>query len=157
LENARFLLEEDTISGFEQIDNERTYHNAIKSLAYLLSSQQTGVCDELMSLLSSDVLRIDAERGIPILAFDWYTKVDALLLLDMHSNWGHSVHLGEKFGIIDEIRKLSEHWERTEQGWLLKEEGEEVFVFEELDEWRDAFEENHQSRIENSEGIGRFY
>lgn len=156
-ENVRFLLDDETISGLEKQDDENAYFNAIKALAYILSPDQTGVCDELLALLSTNVLVVDEERGIPVLAGDWYSRVDAMLLNDMHSRWGAAVDPIGKCGIMDEVRSLSDHWERTDKGWLLKEEDDLVFLFDELEEWREAFEEKHESHLEDAEGIGKFY
>lgn len=157
LENVRFLLGDEEISGFEQPDTSNSYLTAITVLAHVLSPQQTGICDELLALLCKDILIIDESRGILDLSEDWYSKVDVTILEDMQLNWGRSADPGGKFGIIEEIRKLCDSWDRTAEGWLLKEDNEIVFLFDELREWRKAFEHKHQVLSDGKDGIGRFY
>jgi hypothetical protein len=157
LENVRFLLSDEEISGFAQSLNSNSYLNAVTALAHILSPQQTGICDELLSLLYKDILMIDESRGILSLTDDWCSKVDVTLLEDMQLNWGRSVDPGGKFGIVEEVRKLADCWDRTTEGWLLKEEDEIVFLFDELREWRKAFEHKHQVLSEGKDGIGRFH
>lgn len=157
LENVRFLLSDEEISGFAQPENSNSYLTAVTALAHVLSPQQTGICDELLSLLYKDILTIDESRGILSLTEDWCAKVDVTLLEDMQLNWGISADPVGKYGIIEEVRKLSDHWDRTAEGWLLKEEKEIVFLFDELREWRKAFEHKHQVLSEGKDGIGKFY
>lgn len=154
LENARFLLDDKTVAGFEHSKKTNTYYNAISCLAYILSPEQTGICDELLALLHADILTIDENQGIPILSNDWHVKVDALLLNDMHVRWGRSA---EKYGIIEEIGKLQEFWKLNEVGWMLRDEDEVIFSLDDIDEWREAFEQKHQAYSDGLEGIGRFY
>jgi hypothetical protein len=157
LENIRFLLDGEELSGFEQTEDSDSYLAALTALAHVLSPEQTGICDELLALCHKEILVVDESRGTFSLQEDWYTKVDVTLLEDMQLNWGQSVDPTGKFGIVDEVRKLSDYWDRTVEGWLLKEENEMVFLFDELREWRKAFEHKHEVLLEGKDGVGRFH
>ena len=158
LENVRFLLDDETVSGFQKVKNDESlYYKALQSLAFAVSPQQNGVCDELLALFHMGVLEMDEQRGIPVLSKDWYSLVDAMLLNDMDALWSRNVDPVGRHGIIDDVRKLSDYWQRTDTGWLLKEEGEVVFVFNEIQEWRNIFEAKHQAKSESIDGIGKFF
>ena len=170
LENVRFVLNDETIVALEQRrDDESQYSEALTKLAFVMTPEQTGICDELMALLQSDILRIDKARGIPVPTQDWYTKVDVLLLIDMDEQWGCIADPSGKYGIAPEVRqRLREHWKPASDGWALVTSTKEnktrthddddiIFPYEEIVEWRDAFEQKHQMRTDGMNGIGRFY
>jgi hypothetical protein len=129
----------------------------MKTIAALLSPNNSGVIDELLALIRMNVLSVD-ELGIPRLAEGWWEHVDLLILEDMNNHWGKKVDPQGKFGIVDEIRSpLGERWRRTRDGWVLNDEPAElVFDFDEFDIWREAFEEKQQEEQDDDEGIGKF-
>jgi hypothetical protein len=52
---------------------------------------------------------------------------------------------------------LSKKWCRTEYGWTLTSESDDiVFDFAEFDEWRAAFEEKQSARLDGAVGVGQF-
>jgi hypothetical protein len=157
LENIRFLLDDTTIAGLSQIEDETSYYDAVKALAVSLSPNQSGVCDELLALLHTGVLTVDKIRGIPVLSSKWYSFVDVLLLNDMQINWNRTSDPVGKYGIIDEITNLSQFWQLAENGWILKNENELVYDFNDMEEWRAAFEAKHCAKIEGIDGIGKFF
>jgi hypothetical protein len=154
LENARFILDEDLIFN---VDSPTDTDHAATILAHLLSPARSGVCDELLALIRMEVLRLD-ERGIPVLARDWWSGVDLLLLDDMHNHWGVRADPSGKYGIVDDIRKpLAEEWTKTIHGWALTaDKSDTIYDSEEFDAWREAFEDKHHAQTDAMDGIGRF-
>jgi len=150
LENFHFLINEAIIKNVETGD-------AKKALAHVLSPKQSGICDELLALIRMEIFDID-KRGIPVLANDWSSKADILLLDDMSQNWGTAADPSGKYGIVEDIRKpLDSEWVRTDYGWAHAEDDfDVVYEFAEFEYWRSAFEDKQQSQSDELEGVGRF-
>jgi hypothetical protein len=131
--------------------------SAVKVLAHVISSGRTGICDELLALLRAGAIHID-DGGVFVPAKDWWSKVDFLLLEDMDENWSNAADVDGKYGISSYMRKiLSKKWCRTEYGWALTSESDDiVFDFAEFDEWRAAFEEKQSARLDGAVGVGKF-
>lgn len=158
IENIRFGISDDfprELEGFAIEDAGNAA--AVKMLAHLVSPEISGIFDELLALLSMNVLEIDSQ-GIPKLSRDWWAHVDLLLLEDMNDNWGPKADPRGRFGITDAVRgPLSAAWRRTRDGWVLVDDPNElVFDFDEFDIWREAFEQKQQEKQDDDEGIGRF-
>jgi hypothetical protein len=165
LENLRFLVNDAFISELKQPSKEtdggkndcRCPDAAVEVLAHVLSFGRTGICDELLALLRAGTIQID-DGGIFVPAKDWWSKVDFLLLEDMDGNWSKNADVDGKHGISAYMRKiLSKKWCRTEYGWTLTSESDDiVFDFAEFDEWRAAFEEKQSARLDGAVGVGQF-
>jgi len=127
----------------------------VKLLAYAIS--QTGICDELLALVRTEVVSID-NRGIPKLTKDWWSKVDLLLLDEMHEHFGVQADSTGKFGIAQMVRKkLDRKWVKGHYGWSFENDPHDIiYEYEEFDEWRRAYEEKQQSRSDGVAGVHRF-
>jgi hypothetical protein len=131
------------------------YVEAMKVVAFALSPDRCGIYDELLALIRTNVLTLDDHRGIPMLAKNWWSNVDVLLLDDMWHSWGTRIDVKGNYGITANIRKLLHRkWIRSDSvGWSLVSQPDDIiFEFEEFDDWRVAFE----SRLDGVDGIGRF-
>jgi hypothetical protein len=127
-------------------------------LAHLLSPYRTGVYDEVLALVTMGILSI-APSGIPTLARDWFSRVDILMLDEMHSAWGPKVDPDGLYCVQHKLRRgLEKNWVRTERGWAMADDDPDdlCFDFEELDEWRENFQGTIEAKENHSEGIGRF-
>ena len=158
LENLRFMLDDATVALLSaNQEPSPDSMEAMKMFAVALSPSTCGVYDELKSLIQSRVLSVN-DAGIPNLTEEWSTKVDLLLLDDMDSFWTRSRDPSGKYGVSERVRTaLGEKWRKTYKGWALASDPKEiVFDFGEFDEWRDAFEDQQQSKDDSSEGVGRF-
>eukprot|EP00980_Cylindrotheca_fusiformis_P006232 scaffold1334_cov123-Cylindrotheca_fusiformis.AAC.2 len=125
--------------------------------AHLLSPSSCGLYDELMALVKMEVLTID-RSGIPSLSPEWYSKVDIVILDDMHRCWGSDVDQEGRFCIEEEMRDtLEDQWVKSDYGWSMKEDPDDlVFDFEVIAEWREAFEGRMEEKANYTEGVGRF-
>jgi len=123
---------------------------------HLLSPVRSGLYDELIALLKMGVLKVSS--GIPVLADDWWSKVDIVVLDDMKTFWSTSVDPDSKHCVHEEFRDtLEEQWKISDYGWALVENPNElIFDFTVLDEWRETFEGRLEEKANNLEGIGRF-
>jgi len=157
LENLRFVVDESVLAVLEAPDQPPQKLEAIKMLAHVLSPTKTGICDELLALIHTRVVSVD-DRGIPSLTKDWWTRVDFLLLEDMHQKWSKVADPLGRYGVANTLRKcLKKKWVRTYRGWAFAQDEEDVvFDFEEFEDWRVAFEDKQQARDENIDGVGRF-
>jgi hypothetical protein len=125
--------------------------------AQLLSPANSGLYDELLTFVKMGILEI-ASSGIPVLAKDWSSKVDVILLDDIDSSWGTDADPDGRYCMNDELRDtLEDQWVKSEYGWAMTEDPDDlVFDFEVLDEWRQTFQGRVEQRANYSEGIGRF-
>jgi hypothetical protein len=157
LENIRFIVDDSIATNLELPDQSPLKFEAIKILAHVLSPSRTGVYDELLALSRTGVLAVD-DRGIPGLTKDWWSRVDLLLLDEMHESWGLQADTLGKYGVAEKVRRtLNRKWVRTDCGWALaKEDDDIVFDFEEFDEWRVAYEDKQRARSDGADGVGRF-
>lgn len=121
-----------------------------------ISPSGSGLYDELLSLVQSNVLEV--RSGIPVLAQDWWTKVDIIILDDMDVSWSTAADPEGRYCINDELRDtLEEKWVKSEFGWAMVDDRKElIFEFAVLDEWREAFEGRLEQKANHVEGIGRF-
>ena len=135
-----------------QIQNAETY----SWLAYLISSGGGGVIDELCALTKMGVITVNSS-GIPTLVEGWHNHVDVVVLSDM-DNWGESEDPDGLYRVNEDLRtQLQEHWVKSEDGWALTDEPNEIlFDIEELEDWRRSFEGKVETRENRAEGIGRF-
>lgn len=157
LENIWFVLDDNVAAHLEHSDQSPFKLEALKILAHVLSPSRTGLFDELLALVRTNVLAVD-DQGIPALAKDWWSRVDLLLLEEMSESWGLNDDTNVKYGVAENIRKtLHRKWARSYKGWALANDKEDIiFDFEEFDEWRVAFEDKQRARSDGVDGVGRF-
>jgi hypothetical protein len=162
LENLRFLVTDKVVSRLEQGPGDvetspqyQLYAEDTKIVGFILTC--CGIYDELLALIRTNVVKVDP-RGIPGLSASWWSHVDILVLDDMWSNWGIHADPKYKFGVAVKVRKgLRRYWFRSDTGWaLMSQKDDIIFVFEEFDEWRVAFEGKQQTVSDGIDGIGRF-
>lgn len=162
-ENLQFMLDEgflDKLLSNGDVAAGKSNSNCADSaqivLAYLISPEGTGLCDELCALHRAKI--VDIKSGIPRLSRDWYTRADLLLLNDMQDGWAPEVDKAGKYLMYETVRrKLSEKWLLLDDGWALKAESDEViYDFDEWDEWRDSFSAKQEAESDDIHGIGRF-
>ena len=124
---------------------------------HLLSPARSGLYDEILALLKMKVLKISSS-GIPVLTDDWWTKIDIVVLDEMHTSWSTKVDPDSRHCISEELRDtLEEKWVWKKNGWYLLESSRELmFDFAILDEWRETFEGRLEEKANLLEGIGRF-
>ena len=129
-------------------------------LAYLVSPQKTGLLDELKALLELSIVVRTSEHGAAILAEEWFTRVDPLILDDMDAKWSYGADPDNKYLIHHKVKRdLANYWIRghDDDAWVLQEDlSEVVFVDEEWDEWRRSFEAEKAIFADNEDGIGKF-
>ena len=67
-------------------------------------------------------------------------------------------HRSDRMVVTEHVREtLSQKWIKTEYGWALPDDPDEnINGFGDFDEWRDAFEDEQQSKEDSAEGVGRF-
>lgn len=157
MENFRFLFDDQIIADLEESDMSFQKLQAMNFLTFAASPNQTGVVDELIALVRSEILVLD-NRGIPSLAKAWSTKVDLLLLDEMCERTGVRADPKGKFAVAEKIRKkLDRKWTRTPEGWAIKDDPQNIiFGHVEFDEWRLAFEDKQQTMLECNAGVNRF-
>jgi len=158
LENFRFLFDDETLAALEVADdNSPEKLNAMKALAHASSPKRSGVSDELLALIRTEIFSLD-NRGIPTLTKDWWSKVDLLLLDEMYERFGIQADAAGKHGVAEKIRKRMERkWARTQLGFAFASDPKDIiYDYEEFDKWRMAFEEKQQSRSEGAAGVHRF-
>lgn len=127
--------------------------------AYLLSPASSGLYDELLALVHMGVLEISSSTGIPLVAEDWASKIDFVVLEDMDGAWGTEADPDGRFCIHPDMRDaLEEEWVKTSNGgWALASDPEDViFDPDVLEEWRQFFQGQLEEKANISEGIGRF-
>ena len=126
-------------------------------LIHLLSPARSGLYDEMIALLKMGVFKV-SPSGIPVLTEDWWTKIDIVVLDDMHTSWSTKIDPESRHCVNDELRDtLEEKWVWKRTGWSLAENPSElVFDFAILDEWRETFEGRIEEKENMLEGIGRF-
>lgn len=126
-------------------------------LAYLTSSYGSGIVDELSAFVKMGVLAVNSS-GIPSLVEDWQNQVDIVVLSDMDGAWNKSEDPDGLYCVNEKLRaELADHWVKSDHGWALVEEPDEIiFDFEELEEWRRSFEGKVETQANHAEGIGRF-
>ena len=126
--------------------------------AYLLSPASSGLYDELLAMVKMGLLDISPSSGIPLLAPDWASKVDYVVLEDMDAAWGTSGDPEGRHGIHFELRDaLEEEWVKQSNGWALASDPDDIiFDLDELEEWREFFHGQLEEKAQISEGIGRF-
>ena len=124
---------------------------------HFLSPAKTGLYDELIALLKMDIFKV-SRSGIPIISPDWWTKIDTVVLDEMHVSWSTKVDPDSRYCVNEEFRDvLEEKWIRSDHGWSLSENPKDVvFDFAILDEWRETFEGRLEEKADLSEGIGLF-
>ena len=125
--------------------------------AHMLSPSSSGLYDELMALVKMEVLEIHSS-GIPILTFDWRSKVDLILLDDMDNYWSSDADPDGRFCINYEMRDtLEDFWIKSDYGWSTADDPNDlVFDFDVIEEWRQAFGGTLEERANCTEGVGRF-
>lgn len=157
MENFRFLLDDNIVADLEGAEGSSQKLEAMKFLAHAASPMRTGVFDELLALVRTEILSIDS-RGIPTLTKDWWSKADLLLLDEMHERFGVSVDPNGKCGVAEKIRKrLDRKWARMNEGWAFASDHRDIiYDFEEFDQWRVAWEEKQRSRSEGAAGVHKF-
>lgn len=157
LENYRFYFTSQTIESLETADDSPQKLEAMKCLAHAASPKQTGVLDELLALVRTEILSVD-DRGIPTLTKDWWSKVDFLLLSESDESFGMPVDPSGKFGVAEKIRsKLDLEWTKTARGFAFASDPNDTIYDEgEFATWRMAYEEKQQSRSEGAAGVHRF-
>ena len=157
-------LKEDTISHRpgskdQLIDVSEQTVEQLCLAAYLLSPTSSGLYDELLALVHMGILEI-SYTGIPLVAEDWASKVDIVVLDDMENGWGVDVDPAGRYCINTEMRDaLHEEWVKNSDngGWALASDPEDViFDPDVLEEWRQFFQGQLQEKANISEGIGRF-
>ena len=126
-------------------------------IIHLLSPARTGLYDEMIALLKMGVFKISTS-GIPLLTEDWWTKIDIVVLDDMHTSWSTKIDPDSRHCVNEELRDtLEEKWVKSSRGWTLLENRDElIFDFAILDEWRETFEGRLEEKANLLEGIGRF-
>ena len=143
----------------DQVPETPTAEDIIR-LAYLLSPQKTGLLDELKALLDLLIIVRTSENGAAILAEDWFTRVDPLILDDMDAKWSYGADPDNKYLIHHKVKRdLANYWIRghDDDAWALQEDlSEIIFVDEEWDEWRRSFEAEKAIFADNEDGIGKF-
>jgi len=157
LENYRFFFTSQTIESLESADSSLQKLEAMKCLAHAASPKQTGVFDELLALMRTEILSIDS-RGIPTLTNDWWSKVNVLLLDETRERFGVSADPSGKFGVAEKIRsKLDLEWTKTARGFAFASDPKDtIYDDEEFATWRMAYEAKQQSRSEGAAGVHRF-
>jgi hypothetical protein len=157
LEDLRFAIDESVLEKLEENGQSVEKTAAAKLLAATVSPSVSGVYDELLALIRSDVLIVDS-RGVPLLAKDWWTRVDILMLDEMAQRFGMRADPKGQHGICENVRKkLGRTWVRTERGWAFASDVDDViFDFDEFDEWHQAYQEKQKNRSDGVDGIGRF-
>ncbi len=127
------------------------------TVIHLLSPARTGIYDEIIALLKMGVFKI-SPSGIPVLTEDWWTKIDIVVLDDMHTSWSTKIDPDSRHCVNEELRDtLEEKWVKSSRGWSLLENRDElIFDFAILDEWRETFEGRLEEKANLLEGIGRF-
>ncbi len=160
-ENIRFSLTGDVVSrlsaAVKQNNTTLEAANDILLVHHLLSPKRTGLYDEVMALTDMGVLR-RTRTGCLVLANDWYSHVDPLLLDEMEHNWSKRVDPTNKHCICRSMRtKLERSWRRVERGWSLSDEPEDViYRDDEWEEWRSHFRDRFDSQINEADGIEKF-
>jgi hypothetical protein len=126
-------------------------------MAHLLSPANSGLLDELKTFVNIGILEINSS-GITVLAQDWASTVDIVLLDDMITSWGADADPHGRYCINHELRDtLEEQWVKSDYGWAMADDPDDlVFDFELIDEWRQTFEGRMEERAKIYEGIGRF-
>jgi hypothetical protein len=134
----------------EKVDN-------ICLMAHLLTPANSGLLDELKTFVNMGILEIHSS-GIPVLAQDWASTVDIVLLDDISTSWGADADPDGRYCINHQLRDtLEEQWVRSDYGWAMSDDPDDlVFDFEVIDEWRQTFEGSMEERAKIYEGIGRF-
>ena len=130
---------------------------AMKLLAFAASPLRTGILDEVLAFVRTEIMSID-DRGIPVLTEDWWSKVDFLLLDDMQRRFGVSADPNGKYGVAEKIRKiLDQEWTTTPKGFAFGSDPDDVvYDFQEFDQWRIVFEQKQQAQSEGAMGVHRF-
>jgi hypothetical protein len=95
-----------------------------------------------------------------VLAEDWFSKVDPLVLDDMDAKWSYAADPDNKYLIDHKVKRdLANYWTRADDddAWVLQEDlSEIVFVDEEWEEWRRSFEAEKSIVADSEDGIGKF-
>lgn len=129
-------------------------------LAYLVSPLKTGLLDELKALAEVSIIVRTSEDGVAVLAEDWFSKVDPLVLDDMDAKWSYAADPDNKYLIHQKVKRdLANYWTRADDddAWVLQEDlSEIVFVDEEWEEWRRSFEAEKAIVADSEDGIGKF-
>ncbi|CAB9521087.1 expressed unknown protein [Seminavis robusta] len=149
-ENIRFMLTDEFLG---KLHGSQT---AEATMEYLVSTERTGVHDELLALVRTGILSM--QGGVPRPSPAWYTMVDLNLLNEMHGTWSPAADEFGKYSVSNKMRKkLYDKWVVSEYGWALKTDPSDiVYEFEEWEEWRQTFEDKQEARSDNVHGIGRF-
>jgi hypothetical protein len=126
-------------------------------VAHLVSPERSGILDELLSLARSGIIR-KTKNGGAVLRKNWSSQVDPLLLDDMNARWSLDADPENKHCLNNKIRyNLASYWIRLDGAWALSEDmGEEVYLDQDFEEWRQTFEEKAEMKSNKEEGIGRF-
>ncbi|KAI2512975.1 hypothetical protein MHU86_1521 [Fragilaria crotonensis] len=142
-----------------QVPESPTAEDLIR-LAYLVSPQKTGLLDELKALLEVSIIERTSENGAAILAEDWFSRVDPLILDDMDAKWSYGADPDNKYLIHPKVKRdLANYWIRghDDDAWVLQEDlSEIIFLDDEWDEWRRSFEAEKAIFADNEDGIGKF-
>ena len=125
----------------------------------LLSSQEaTGLFDEVMGLVGSDVLHICSD-GKVVLKRDWQFNVGASVILDAEERgWFKGDDPANVFCLHDSLRSLTDFWEQRNGGWgLIDEPDEEAeFINEEYFDIKRDFAKDYSNHYDGKDGVGNF-
>jgi hypothetical protein len=126
-------------------------------LFHLISPQRTGLLDELRALEQMHII-VKSKHGASLLAEDWFTHVDPLILNDMNNKWSYCLDPDNKYLIDPKVRReLSNYWIRVDNGWALNEDlSDVIFLDDEWEEWQRSFEADKIVVSNREDGIGRF-
>ena len=159
--------------GGDQAEKRKELAEKSAWLAHLC--QSSGIVDELVALIKMGILSLDGSssgastHGVPMLTTDWKSQVDVTILNEMDALWGPTADPDGLYCVNNTLRsELEEYWIKVDAGesgngngggggWALAEEPDVLcFDFDELHEWRSAFEGKVEIHANHEEGIGRF-
>jgi hypothetical protein len=163
-ENIRFALTDEVVARLSAAGKQNgnapvslEASSDILLMSHLLSPKRTGVYDEIMALTKMGVLGWTRD-GRVVLAKDWVSHVDPLLLDDMEQHWRKRIDPVNKHCLNKSMRdELENSWNRVDGGWALSADSEDIiFRDDEWDEWRLHFQDSFVSQINEADGIEKF-
>jgi hypothetical protein len=162
-ENIRHVVTDKVLAslqkqGPEDLSIKAERAEALSLVAHLVSPQSTGLVDELLALVRSKILSMTTTGYAVLMNRDWTNHVDPLLLHDMCSRWSKKQDPENKYCVNRQIRReLEEIWLRVDGGWAQSGDPDDVvYPDDEWEEWRLHFQEKHESRENEADGIHKF-